>query len=89
MAEVDQLRAQRGADPRGGVVAPDDEDRVPAAEGVGHPCPRGHGLGLVDRAGFDEPAVPLVGLQRIGIPLAQSKRRTTSQSAENRRTSPR
>ena len=65
-AELDEVGADLRGEPCCLLVGVHDQQRALAGECVGQPRPRGAGLGLLDRAGIDEPAV-LVVLAEHGL----------------------
>jgi hypothetical protein len=70
-AQLDQLGAQRGADPGGGLVRADQQQRLPARESVRQPSAGGAGLGLLSGAGIDKTAMLGVVVEPGRIAVAQ------------------
>ena len=74
-AQLDELGAQRGVDPRGLLVARHQQHRLAPGERVRQPRPGRCPLGLVGRPGTDEAAVALVLAQHVGVAVAKPQRR--------------
>jgi hypothetical protein len=75
LSEADQLDAQRGGQPGGLLVGVDEQKRPVPGEGVTQPRRGGGGLGLLEGPGVDQPTVPVVVAQHLGIAAAQPQRR--------------
>ena len=74
-AEADEFGAELRGQAGGLLVGVDQQQRPAPGEGVGQPCRGGGGLGLLEGAGVEQPALAVVVAQHGLVAVAQPQRR--------------